>query len=290
MKKKWILIIALFSMSMIFLSCGRTAGPTISKIIEHKGWIYYAHNEENTLYKMKPDGSEKSKVIGGTDFMQFEGDYVYYFNQSQGVSRTKLDGSQPETVFQGDGMNTFGFYVSNEWIFLPEKDGSVTRIKTDGTEKSEIAKLTDFQGEFWASQSFLFFNDQKNTYRMNFDGTGKERISDRVFIFYGDDEWIYYSMVNDKEEPVGTYRMMLDGSQPKELSDGVIVDLDEEYLYVVKKDGLYRAKLDGSSPEKLNEEEMWQFFCVGGDQIFYGEYSGAAYRMNLDGSNKVRIE
>lgn len=290
MKKKWILLVLILMISLLLLSCGKNGGPTISDVKEYNDWIYYAHNEENALYRMKPDGSEKTKLPGGTDFIQFDGDYVYYILENGGVGRMKLDDSQTETVYQGEGKNTFGYYVSGDWVFLPEKEGSLYRIKTDGSERSEIAKLSDFQGEFWVSQSFLFFNDQKSTYRMNFDGTGKERIFDRVFIFYADDEWIYYSMVNDKSEPVGTYQMMLDGSQPKELSDGVIVDLDEEYLYVVKKDGFYRSKLDGSSPEKLTEEEMWQFFCVGDDQIFYGEYSGAAYRMNLDGSNKVRIE
>lgn len=289
MKKKLLFLSFLFLLVLIISSCS-PGGTTISKIAAYDGWIYYAHNEENALYRMRPDGSEKIKLPGGTDFMQFDGDYVYYFMENGGIGRTNLDDSQIETISEGDGMNTFGFYVSGDWVFLPEKDGTLSRIKTDGSDQSEIAKLTDFQGEFWTSVSFLFFNDSKNTYRMNFDGTGTERISDRVFIFYADDEWIYYSMANEKGEPVGTYRMMLDGSQSKEMSDGVLVDMDEDKLYFVKKDGFYRSNLDGSSPEKLNEEEMWQFFCVCNDQIFFGEYSGAAYRMNLDGSNKVRIE
>lgn len=48
--------------------------------------------------------------------------------------------------------------------------------------------------------------------------------------------------------------------------------------------------MDGSATEKINNENMFNICVIYDDYICYIEYTGAGYRSNPDGSNKIRIE
>ncbi|MDD4774133.1 MAG: DUF5050 domain-containing protein, partial [Eubacteriales bacterium] len=61
-------------------------------------------------------------------------------------------------------------------------------------------------------------------------------------------------------------------------------------LVQMAREGLCRADLDGSATEKINNENMFNICVIYDDYIYYIEYTGAGYRSNLDGSNKIRIE
>jgi hypothetical protein len=132
--------------------------------------------------------------------------------------------------------------------------------------------------------------DGDSLYKMKTDGTSVTKLLDNVYLAEVKDEWLYYVEHNEKEEWINVSRMKLDGTEKSKLVDGEFTTIDGDWLYYRNDGWLYRTKLDGTSAEKLNDVEMWSFYGIYNDYIYYGEYSGAAYRINLDGSNKTKIE
>lgn len=285
-----LLLIVITSIAMLS-GCESFSGTTVSRIMKSDDWIYYVNIKEDTLYKMKSDFSEKTKFEPGvaTNYSVIQEDTIYFFGR-EGIRKIKTDGTEEAKVVDADEQNMFGFYVSGDWIYYPLKSGEIYRVKTDGTEKSKIAQIDDFNGSMTVSDDWIYYEDGNDLFRMKTDGTGDERISERVWIHEIKDGWIYYGEESDKGEIVGAYKMKLDGSEKSELVEGNFVAIDGDWMYYGKEDGFFRAKLNGSSEEKLNDEEMFTICEIDDKYIYYIEYSGAAYRINLDGSDKIRIE
>lgn len=291
MKKITGLLLIIVTSIAIMSGCESFSGTTVSRIMKSGEWIYYINIKEDTLYKMKPDFSEKTKFESGvaTDYSVIQEDNIYYID-GEGISKVQTDGRGQAKVLDLEAENMFGFYVSGDWIYYPLKSGEVYRVKTDGTEKNKIAKIGSFNGSMTVSGDWIYYEDGNNLSRMKTDGTGAERVSERVWIYEIKDGLIYYGEESEKGEIVGAYRMKLDGSEKSKLVDGNFVAIEGDRMYYGKKDGLFRAKLDGSAEEKLNDEDMFNICEIDDKYIYYIAYSGAAYRINLDGSGKVRIE
>lgn len=64
-------------------------------------WIYYSNaSDENKLYKIKTDGTNKTKISDETAlFIQVAGDWVYYANNSsEQIIKVKTDGSERQIM------------------------------------------------------------------------------------------------------------------------------------------------------------------------------------------------
>jgi putative cell wall-binding protein len=67
----------------------------------YDGWIYYLSDEENPeLYKVKIDGTEKTKLnTSGTALINIAGDWIYYISQNDdNLYRVKIDGTGNQIV------------------------------------------------------------------------------------------------------------------------------------------------------------------------------------------------
>ncbi|WP_068747971.1 DUF5050 domain-containing protein [Thermovenabulum gondwanense] len=120
-----------------------------------------------------------------------------------------------------------------------------------------------------------------------------------------DGDWIYYIITTNTEKNVGygisyLYRAKPNGSQKKLLYSlkGFICDLQivNNKIYFVagelNEPDVYRMNTDGTgkialSTHKTQEDKIWEI-VVYGDYIYYKKDNGL-YKMNLDGSNPVKI-
>lgn len=102
-------------------------------------YIYYSDVDGNT-YKIREDGTEKTKIVSIPDQSIIYGNWVYYVvpgseNLYQ-LHKMKIDGTQDT------GLNAYkveGFSITGDWIYYRNSgSGNIYRIKLDGTAREEF--------------------------------------------------------------------------------------------------------------------------------------------------------
>jgi len=161
-------------------------------------WFYCQNLSKRGLYRMKPDGTQKTQI---TDFhltsYDIEGDWIYYTRMVNGgatgtvdyaLYKIKIDGSGNQKLF--DRVNNGGwcsmvFCVSDDWIYYDEHDAYLSRtqparVKIDS--RSSV-KLSDKTGVYDAQilGNTLFFIDANSGHKMfsvKVDGSNERLVTD----------------------------------------------------------------------------------------------------------------
>lgn len=276
----------------LLTGCGSSKNASIGMVKQSGDWIYYTDNKEEALYKMKTDWTGKTKVADNfaSGYMVIQGDTIYYSGMGGGVSKIQTDGTGAANVVDVGKESSYGFEVSGDWIYYSTKPESIYKTKTDGTEKTKIADIRSFQGDMKVSGDSIYYSDGKSLFKMKTDGTGAIKLLENIVMLAVKGDWIYYGEETEEGEYENIYRMRTDGTEQTKLAEGTFTAIDGDALYYTKDDWLYRANLDGTAAAKMNKVKMWNILDINGEYIYYGEYSGAAYRINLDGSNKKQFE
>ena len=145
-------------------------------------WIYYRSNDNMSLYRMRVDGSEKTKLndqqsayIGVLD------GYVYYYTggETPGVWRMKCDGSKNTNLYSGmledmcifDGRIYFKNSMDGLKLYSMALDGTDIRCEGDLTE---LYYLTLWDGKMYWSND----DDGGCLYRANFDGSEMTKLTE----------------------------------------------------------------------------------------------------------------
>lgn len=292
MKKLTGVLMAMFFAISLFAGCGMmggNGGSSVRMVMQSGDWMYYTQN--GTLYSMKPDWTEKTKVADNFDdhVMTVKDDIIYYTDKEMSVYKMIRDGTGKTKIMSGENM--YGFEVAGDWLYYSVKPGSIYRIKTDGTGKTKLADINSFKGPMWVSGGSIYYIDGTSLMKMAEDGTGAVKLGDNIEINGFKDEWIYYSEINQEGKFLNLNRMKQDGTEKVKLAEGGFAAMDEDWLYYGKADEwLYRSNLDGTGEQKLNNVKMWNLIGIWGDHIYYSEYEGPVYRINLDGSNKMELK
>lgn len=292
MKKNIVFLMMIIFGLALLTGCGSSETASIGMVKQSGDWIYYTNTKEEALYKMKTDWTGKTKLTDNfaSGYMVIQGDTIYYSDMGGGVSKIQTDGTGADKVVDVGKESSYGFEVSGDWIYYSTKPGSIYRIKTDGTEKTKIADISSFQGDMQVSGDMIYYADGKSLFKMKMDGTETIKLLDNAVIHAVVGDWIYYGEKTEKGEYENVNRMKTDGTEQTKLTEGVFTAIDGDSLYFTKDGWLNRANLDGTAAEKMNKVKMWNILDIYGEYIYYGEYSGAAYRINLDGSNKKQFE
>ena len=115
---------------------------------------------------------------------------------------------------------------------------------------------------------------------------------------YVTDTWLYFTALRDTGTDayydLDVVRMKIDGNERSTLAslDRVyFFTFDEGWFYFVLKSekGLHRMRPDGTEMQKLNNINIWALDGVSGNWMYISDYSGAYYRVKLDGSVGTRI-
>lgn len=270
-------------------ACG-SSGPHVGGVQESDGWIYYADNDDDALYRMRTDLTDRTRVsgtLGGA--WEVHGDTIFWIDPEGSINVVGTDGSAPRTVVATGPDAVFGYRVVGDRIVYATKTGAIHRVGVDGTGDEVIARIDEFVGDLQASPEDVVYRSGSDLYRMEPDGSAAALLVADATSYALADGWVFFGAVAESGESKGVERIRTDGTGRAKVADGAFVAIDDEWLYSTLDDGLYRSRLDGSGAEKLNDIDLWNIEDVAGEHIYYGEYSGAAYRVDLDGGNQVRI-
>lgn len=237
-------------------------------------WIYYTVNmsedypPKTELYKMKTDGTAKSKIIDGYWILSYYviGDDIFYVDQETNITKD-YEGRRYITnkIFKTDVNGTDRYlindenltdvHIDDEWIYYRKaENGHIRKMKLDGT------------------------NDMELTKKVSLNMTLK-------------DEWIYYINYADESK---IYRMRKDGTDKEKISpyfsEKFIVE--EDWIYYINYVGgnLFKVKTDGTNYVNIHmDERLSDLIGVSGDWIYYINMSGHMKRIKIDGTTVQEI-
>lgn len=103
------------------------------------GYIYYDDVDGDT-YKIKVDGTEKTKITSLPDKFIIYGDWIYYVVQGNDnlyqLRKMKIDGTQ-DTGFNAYKVDNFS--ITGDWVYYRNSgSGNVYRTRLDGSSQEEF--------------------------------------------------------------------------------------------------------------------------------------------------------
>lgn len=277
-------------------------------IVAEKGdWIYYRnHSDNDWLYKIKKDGTEKTKIIDDAPYnINVIGDWIYYSNEYYygHIYKIKTDGTERTPV--NEDMTDY-IMVKGDWIYFTSigtdiggTDYQMRKISvSDNNEKSLLEmnhKVTRMQYRNITKDSIYFVLQSQNSWLYKSDLEGKHlKIVNKEasYFIYILEDWLYY--VNGSDD-FKLYRMKLDGSNKTKLNDdktGTINFKDGWIYYNNRSDEgkIYKIRLDGSGKTKVSDIN-YQKISIAGDWIYYPvDNYGTTYRVRIDGTANELVE
>lgn len=180
-------------------------------------WMYYQDQRDWGTYRARLDGSGEMLVSSeNVSGMNVVDEWVYYYNDIDdpaGAYKVRADGAGQRTKLSEDEA-TGSLVVADGWVYyLTKYDFSLCRVRTDGTERTQ---LTD-------TETAPFFNVSG--------------------------ESVFYANRSDGDS---LYVMKTDGSGQKRLDDiSDYINVAGDWVYVLKYDGLYGIKSDGTGRRTL---------------------------------------
>lgn len=256
----------------------------VSSIFLSGDWIYFTNDRDvSNLYRMRKDGSEQMKLSeDNVAHFYVLGDHIAYSTKKTLAEFNEI---------KKEALNTEDATVESDV-------GTLYMMKTDGSEKIALCKVSLEPGRVMISEEWIYFEDYQKLCKVRIDGSDYTVISEKGRLGFVENGWVYFVSVLDPEtrayDDLEICRMKKDGSEITVLSSVNKVSsscFDNGWFYYVlhSEKGLYRMRPDGSERERLNEINIWQFDGVAGNWMYITDYAGPRYRVKLDGSVGTRI-
>ncbi len=286
-----------------------------------KNWVYYI-NKNSRLYKVRLDGTEKTKLNDNlTANMFFYNGYVYYSFLKK-LSRVKLDGTCDQVIFESEGeINNLVlydgyFYYQNGPGFRNEGDSLIYRIKIDGTGNTAIT--SEKSEQFQIDNGWVYYKVRKEggfpipddkIYRVKFDGKDETTLftEKQCYEFVISNNIIFYKsnfgvlkLFNMDE---GNKQVVVDASVGKYLVFG-----DHVLFYAEKNDSYSKSKIKAAEKGKVyitdinnlqlkplfdpklkygeSREKTW---IINNKWLYYQDNIGRLCRIRLDGRDNTRL-
>jgi hypothetical protein len=247
-------------------------------------WIYFTNDRDvSNLYRMRKDGSEQMKLSeDNVAHFYVLGDHIAYSTKKTLAEFNEI---------KKEALNTEDATVESDV-------GTLYMMKTDGSEKIALCKVSLEPGRVMISEEWIYFEDYQKLCKVRIDGSDYTVISEKGRLGFVENGWVYFISVLDPEtrayDDLEICRMKKDGSETTVISSVDKVSsscFDNGWFYYVlhSEKGLYRMRPDGSERERLNEINIWQFDGVAGNWMYITDYAGPRYRVKLDGSVGTRI-
>lgn len=160
-----------------------------------KNWLEVSLGTQKNIYKIKPDGSENTKVFTtghpATEFVRYD-DWVYYYDSDtqQGVYKAHFDGSDDTKVTDHGDIGRI--YISNGYLFIEHKapvkkhkiDIILHRVNLETKQEDEIIVEQGLDQMLYLEGigEYIYYikpeNGIEKYYRMTLDGKQKILILD----------------------------------------------------------------------------------------------------------------
>lgn len=251
---------------------------------ENGGWIYYVYtdfigyfdNNKSHIYKVCNDGTEETLL-----YTHFDGiidicsadEWIYFTGIKEG------------TVWSED------FDYNQDYM-------SIYKIRTDGTEKTELMSYNDSFHNLLVSDGWIYFTIYKNKnyylYKIRTDGseptilTGNAVQPNYIDNIIGD--WIYFHIQNQEKY----YKILKDGTQEKELSGSAKIKISSNIVdgwsyYTDAENNICKINMHNDEKIKLNSDYS-RYVNAAGDWIYYvNNEDSNIYKIRTDGSERTRI-
>ncbi|MHB9936751.1 cell wall-binding repeat-containing protein [Clostridium sporogenes] len=202
-------------------------------------YIYYIKNLEDgeaELWKMKTDGSSKSKIS---------------FNIKEEYSINK----------------GYGFCIKNGWIYAniyisknaDEVESKFIMAKTDGSEVRVIANEPFIR--FQPVDDYIYYSTSNGIYKIKNDGTNNTLLTsnkyknNNIFNLNVCNDYIYYSVIADEHDAYlnGIYKMNLDGTGETRLiqTQSLYLWTTPKWIYFDTGEGISRINYLGEELYKI---------------------------------------
>ena len=274
----------LYTINIDWTNRREVTNSPVSSIFLSGDWIYFTNDRDvSNLYRMRKDGSEQMKLSeDNVAHFYVLGDHIAYSTKKTLAEFNEI---------KKEALNTEDATVESDV-------GTLYMMKTDGSEKIALCKVSLEPGRVMISEEWIYFEDYQKLCKVRIDGSDYTVISEKGRLGFVENGWVYFISVLDPEtrayDDLEICRMKKDGSEITVLSSVNKVSsscFDNGWFYYVlhSEKGLYRMRPDGSERERLNEINIWQFDGVAGNWMYITDYAGPRYRVKLDGSVGTRI-
>jgi len=139
-------------------------------------WIYYTNsNDESKLYKMKTDGSLKTKISDDTkveNFNYYNGSLYYSKYDSDYIYKVTTDGTLPQMVNNKEKI--MKFCVNNNLIYYTSfVNQDLYKMNLDGSNKILLSKKIQ---SFNVTQEYIYYTKNTSIRRLTVDGNNDTEI------------------------------------------------------------------------------------------------------------------
>lgn len=225
------------------------AGNILFSINAVDGWVYFLQEPAQGIFKVKTDGSEKTKLIDEyCEYLHVADGYIYFKNiDDKLVYKAGLGGENSEVLFE-DRVRCF--CVVDGYIFYTEEyylDSRLYRVKTDGTDKELIFSQRCDRVNVDNERLFVIKSEDNTVWSMKSNGSDARMIEGVIARNMNvADGWIYYGNLLDGEK---LYKVKTDGSKMEKLSDMTAssILLTKDWIYFDS----YRISRNGGEPETV---------------------------------------
>jgi len=265
---------------------------------EKDGWVYYTNFDDgSSLYKMRQDGSDKTKLNNSRSYcINVVGDWVYYFesilvgdSHFGSLNKIRTDGTE-ETVISAE--NAYGIIVVDDRIYYSSNSGWY-KINTDGTERTWLGGIAHYLN---VADDWVYYTDIENHYIHKAHSDGTEEvvvIEESAYYLIVHDDWIYYTASD-----LHMYKIRTDGTEKTMLNHtGINIHIVGDWLYFIQDDderNLYKMRFDGTEKTQLSDERI-DIFLITGDWIYdlrydYNNDIHIIHKSLLDGTQRQLVE
>ena len=230
-------------------------------------WLYFVDGTVGGIYKVKIDGTEKTKISDVTSYKVYVVDgWIYYTSQYWGgnLYKMKTDGS---SITQISSENCREFIVNGQYIYYVNTSNNlVYKCRNNGKENTILCAGFGGSGLTLVGNKLVIANIY-DIQSVNLDGSGFTSFEiDNVqhSFLNGYNGWVYYleHHFTGNGNAVSSFgRMRPDGSQKTKIYDYKFLNHANSFLNVADSwiyfqnehegDALYRVKIDGSKLERM---------------------------------------
>jgi hypothetical protein len=242
-----------------------SSSEVMRSFIIYENYIYYINfNDNDRIYRMKPDGTGKLKLTSDTECtsLSVTEDYVIYNTPRYGMVRMDKDGTDRK-LLREHGRNVLP--IEDNIYFINTGDRSyIYKMKLDGTGLTKLAENGTLNFNIVGNTIYYSNTDDNNKfYAITTDGKARRKISsEKVRNLSAAGDYLFY---------------LLDSNS----SDNVFKKLKNVAL---KEENNTQDEAGNTAGNILNEA----FTAYDGTNIY--QTSWELYRMSEDGSNKIKYD
>lgn len=206
-------------------------------------WIYYINNNDGgSIYRMKPDGSEKSKLYGDTAFgLIYDDDGYLYFSDSKSNSVKRIDkeGKNESTLIEN--CATSGLTIVGDRVYFFGTSGYNERylmsvLKTGGGVKKHFKDTTSYHLIGYGDSLYYINGENSMIHRLKIGKKQPEKVSDKVVYKYYIRDNAFYALWSDSSQEIKISKIPMDGGEEEFIYKGIPRTINMAYDLILCSD------------------------------------------------------